>query len=190
MGGAEMRLIDEHFGTLRGAVRLGLSYAEVIGGIAATRHPVPSQVKRLVFVCHGNICRSAFAEAAARQAGFNAASFGLSTTSNKPAHPPITEMAREWGLDLHSHRTTAAEDFLPQPGDYLLAMEVRHLRRIAAQPRLADLPRGLLGTYAERPVPHLHDPYRLSDAYTRVCLARIERSVAGLCRAFSSARHS
>jgi protein-tyrosine phosphatase len=69
-------------------------------------------------------------------------------------------------------------------------MEVRHLRRIAAQPRFADLPRGLLGTYAEFPVPHLHDPYRLSDAYTRVCLARIEHSVAGLCRAFSGARHS
>lgn len=182
--------IDDRLGTPRGAIRLGLSYAEVAGGFAPILRPSRDAVRRLVFVCHGNICRSAYAEALAQRAGYAAASFGLSTSTGSPAHPPIAAVAAERGLDLSAHRTTRVEDFEPLPGDYLLAMEVRHLRKIAALPAIAQLPRGLLGGYAGLPLPHLHDPYKLGDGYLRVCLTRVEDAVERLCVSFPAARRA
>ena len=181
-------IVSTRFGTMRGAIRLGLAYAEVASRSAPLLHPSTADVRRLVFVCHGNICRSAFAEAVGRAAGYHSASFGLSTATGNPAHPPVAELALAYGIDLGGHRTTRVEDFGPMPGDYLLGMEVRHLRKLAANERIADLPRGLLGSYAPFPLPHLHDPYRLDPAYMEVCLARIAQAVKRLCDAFPGAR--
>ena len=175
------------FGSWRGALRLGLAYAEVASGQANVVTPDPAQVRRLVFVCHGNICRSAYAGGLARRAGMRVASFGLSTSKGKAAWPLVLERALARGLDLSDHRTTRIEDYVPQPGDYLLGMETRHLRKLAADSKTADLPRGLLGNYASPTVPHLHDPYELELAYMDVCLARIERSVSGLVKRYPAA---
>ena len=176
------------FGTWRGALRLGLAYAEVASGQANVVAPDPAQVRRLVFVCHGNICRSAYAGGLARRAGMRAASFGLSTSSGKAAWPLVLERSLARGFDLSDHRTNRIEDYVPQPGDYLLGMETRHLRKLTADPKTADLPRGLLGSYARPPVPHLHDPYQLDPVYIEVCLARIERAVAKLVKRYPAAK--
>lgn len=183
-------MIASYFGTTRGMVRLGLSYGEVVLGAAGLSKPDPADVRRLVFVCHGNICRSAFADAVARRAGLRAASFGLSTDAGKGAHPPAIEAARALGFDLRAHRTTRGGDFEPEAGDFLLAMETRQLRRFAADARFASLPRSLLGLYASPAVPHLHDPYELDPAYMLTCLKRIESAVANLAKAFPGARVS
>lgn len=178
------------FGTVRGAVRLGLSYAELVSGFAPTRAPAKGSVRRLVFVCHGNICRSAFAQAVARREGFRTAGFGLSTTTGQPAHPPVSAEAARRGLPLDDHRTTALGDFAFEPGDLLLVMEVRQLKRLRANPSLIRLPRNLLGRFARPPVPHLHDPYMIDPAYLPTCLDRIESAVVNLCRAYPTAKAS
>jgi protein-tyrosine phosphatase len=182
-----MHFIETRFGTLRGAVRLALSYGEVAVGQAGIVQSDPDSVRRLVFVCHGNICRSAFADVVAREAGMRVASFGLSTDAGKGAHPPAMAAAAELGFDLSAHRTMRAGDFVAEPGDFLLAMETRQLRRLAGDPRLADVPRSLLGLYAAPAVPHLHDPYELDPTYMMTCLKRIESAVANLRAAFPGA---
>ena len=179
--------MNDRYGTFRGLVRLRLAQVEVALGQGAIRAGVPAAVRRIVFVCHGNICRSAFAEVAARQAGINVGSFGLSAGSGRPAHEPAIEAAAAMGHDLTRHRATALQDYAPQDGDLLLAMETRQLRRIAADARLTDLPRSLLGLYTEPRVPHLHDPYGLSPAYMRTCLRRIESAIPVLKAAFPNA---
>jgi protein-tyrosine phosphatase len=185
-----MGLITTNFGTVRGLVRLGLSYGEVALGAAGVSRPDPAAVRRLVFVCHGNICRSAFADVVARAAGLRVASFGLSTDAGKGAHPPAIAAAAALGFDLTAHRTVRGADFEAEPGDYLLAMETRQLRRMARDARLATLPRGLLGLYTRPVVPHLHDPYEIDPAYMPVCLKRIESAVANLATTFPGARLS
>jgi protein-tyrosine phosphatase len=167
---------------------LGLSYGEVALGAAGISRPDPADVRRLVFVCHGNICRSAFADVVGRAAEFRVASFGLSTDAGKPAHPPAVATAKNLGFDLSAHRTTRIEDFEAKPGDLLLAMETRQLRRLAANQSLDGLPRALLGSYASPPVPHLHDPYELDPDYMLTCLRRIESAVTRLATAFPGAR--
>ena len=185
-----MGMISRNFGTMRGAVRLALSYAEVAQGAAGISRPDPGEVRRLVFICHGNICRSAFADVVGRAAGLRVASFGLSTDAGKLAHPPAVEAARALGFDLSAHRATRAGDFVPESGDFLLAMETRQLRRLARDPVFSAFPRSLLGLYAKPAFPHLHDPYELDPAYMPVCLRRIERAVAKLAVAFPGARLS
>ena len=77
---------------------------------------------------------------------------------------------------------------MPREGDLLLAMEVRQLDRLAADPRLAALPRSLLGLWATPRRPHLHDPYSLSDAYMRTCFELIDSAVVALDRAFPNTK--
>lgn len=183
-------LVTRNFGTTRGLVRLGLSYVEAVPLWSAAVKPVPSNVGRLVFVCHGNICRSAFAEGVARDLGLNTASFGLSTSAGKSAHGPAREAAAALGHPIEEHLTTRVQDFVPQPGDYLLGMEHRHLRKLAEFEDLAHLPRGLLGAYADPPMPHLHDPYLLDPAFMAVCLRRVEAAVQVLARRYPLAMPS
>ncbi len=180
-------MIDRMFGTIRGAVRLALCYFEVAFGLAKIIKPRPDDVRRLVFVCHGNICRSAFADVLATQAGLNSTSFGLSTSSGKAAYPRTLHIAADMGYTLGAHRTTKVVDYVPFEGDLLLAMETRHLRKLAADPRLSTMPRMLLGGFGSPPTPHLHDPYALSDAYMWTCLRRIERIIPVLKASFPNA---
>lgn len=173
-------MIARNFGTGRGLIRLALAHAQQLVGQAHRRPANAGEVRRLVFVCQGNICRSAFADRLAADLGLHATSFGLSTDAGKPAHPPAIEAARSMGVDLSEHRTTRVGQYQPRSGDLLLAMEVRQLARIARDPRLADLPRDLLGCYAMPPRPHLHDPFGLSDAYMLTCLSVIRSAVITL----------
>jgi len=179
--------LRSRFGTVRGVVRLALSYPQLVLLPTASRNPDRAEIRRLVFVCHGNICRSAYAEVVARSLRVDAASFGLSTYAGGPAHPPAMEAARMLGHDMSAHRTTRVEDFDPHPGDLLLAMEVRQLDRLAADPRLGRSSRSLLGLWAQPPMPHLHDPFGLDDAYMVTCLKRIGVAVARLKDAFPGA---
>ncbi|MCI4590852.1 phosphotyrosine protein phosphatase [Sphingobium sp. BYY-5] len=183
-------MIRRYFGTLRGLGRLALSYPQFFIGLSASRVPTPAQVKRLVFVCQGNICRSAFADVAAQRAGLRTTSFGLSTTTGRPAHPPAIAAAQMLGHDLLAHRAIDVADYMPEEGDLLLVMEVRQLHRLATDPQLARLPRMLLGRWTRPLLPHLHDPYGLDDRYMTQCLRRIERAIGRLVIAFPGARLS
>lgn len=183
-------MINARFGTFRGLVRLGLSYAQVALGQASVAAGDKREVKRLVFVCHGNICRSAFADVVAREAGLNVASIGLSTSADQRAHGPAIEAAARLGYDMTAHRTTRAEDFVPQSGDLLLGMEVRHIDKLKNLSGYADTPRTLLGLWARPVMPHLHDPYKLDPRYMDVCLERIERAVSALANSYPGARLS
>lgn len=182
-----MSLLTRTFGTHRGLARLLLAHAEQALGRDNSLPPFDAAgVRRLIFVCHGNICRSALAEAVARSEGCRTASFGLSTSSGLPAHPPATQAALALGFDLSAHRTTRVEDHVAQAGDLLLAMETRHLRRLAAIPALADTPRLLLGGAIA--FPHLHDPYRLDPDYMPVVLKRVVRAVRAQAATYPGAR--
>jgi protein-tyrosine phosphatase len=185
MGG----LIADRFGSTRGLVRLALSWPERLPGLSREKAP-RGDVRRLVFVCHGNICRSAYADVLARSLGAESASFGLSTTSGLGAHPPVAALAEAAGLSLADHRTTSLPQFHPREGDLLLAMEHRHLRRLAADPQLRELPRLLLGAFASPPLPHLHDPFEHEGVYMERCLARIDGAVRRLVARYPAARLS
>ncbi len=170
---------------MRGAVRLALGHLEVASGRDGQILPDPAAVKRLVFLCHGNICRSAVADVVARAEGMASASFGLSTSTGRVAHGPMVQAALAQGIGMADHRTTAVEDFEARPGDLLLAMETRHLRKLAAHPVLKNYPRILLGG---RSFPHLHDPFELDPAFMATTVRRIAAAVRALPARYPGAR--
>lgn len=50
-----MTLITSNFGTTRGLIRLLLSYGEVALGTAGIVTANQADIRRLIFVCHGNL---------------------------------------------------------------------------------------------------------------------------------------
>jgi protein-tyrosine phosphatase len=130
-----------------------------------------------VFVCKGNICRSAFAEAVARRAGLHAVSYGVATRGGDPAEPRAVSFAREYGIDLSPHITQRIDQYVPLAGDLVSAMEPDHLRRlgVAGGAQLT-----LLGLWGAIPSPSwLHrrggGSYGREAFLWRRCWAEIQR---------------
>jgi protein-tyrosine phosphatase len=173
-------VVASSHGTWRGAVRTWLGEAEyVTGRLSPWLAPQPQAVSRLVFVCLGNINRSAYAAALARRAGAHCVSFGLSTTTGVPATDLALRTAAQRGLDLSAHRATDMTAHAPLPGDLVLAMEVRHARRLQAA-GFAPPAVALLGHWGSPHRIHIHDPHTLSPAYFATCFTVLESAVGGL----------
>jgi protein-tyrosine phosphatase len=175
--------IKSEFGTYRGLVRTVLDTCLWYGGKYRQFGSVDwDRVRRIVFVCQGNICRSPFAEAVARNMFQNLpiGSAGLSTTSGAPAFALAQEAARRFTIDLSEHRTTAIQDFPLRDGDLIVAMEARHiapLRRLCAG---YEIQIALLGLWCRPRLALLYDPHCLSNEYFITCFDRIHRAVVRL----------
>lgn len=181
--------IDRRFGTWRGLLRLLLADAELASGrLRAFRLRDPGQVRRVVYVCLGNICRSAYGDKLAREFGLEVASLGLSTSSGAASPAEAVEAARRQGVDLDAHRALDWSDFKVRPGDLFLVMEVRQAhelrRRLGARD---DVQVCLLGMWCTPPMPHLHDPFSLSADYFDTCFKRVRQATVRLNQVLSEA---
>lgn len=176
-------LIAGNFGTHRGLLRLLLGEAEYLAGrLDGFLRPDLRQTRRLVCVCLGNINRSPFAATVARSEGLQAISIGLSTFTGAPAFATAVSVARRFDIDLSAHRATDFLDYEHADGDLLVAMEIRHVRRLLelGVPRSAI---ALLGHWATPHRIHIHDPHNLSDAYFCTCFTVIQSAVRELALA-------
>lgn len=96
-------------------------------------------LKRILFVCSGNTCRSPLAEAIARavlpgRTGFDVdvASAGTSALDGSPASGFSLEVAHEHGLDLSLHRARALDRAMVRNADLIVTMGVRHRDMVGA----------------------------------------------------------
>ena len=139
------------------------------------------RVRRIVFVCHGNISRSPFAEALARRRGLNAISAGIEASRGAPAAPQAIVTAADFAIDLTTHRSRPTEDIEFAPGDLVVGFEPLHLERLGAT-RGNQLPdqTSLLGAWLRPPNLYIHDPYGASADYFHLCFSRIDFAVARL----------
>ena len=176
--------IRRKFGTFRGLVRLSLAYLEFAAGRLAPFGPHRrGPVQRLVFVCQGNICRSAYGATLATELGLPTASLGLETTTGAPSPPEAVASGRRQGVELADHRAIDWTDFGIQPGDLFLVMEIRQAHEVRRRiGNRTDVLISLLGMWCSPAVPHLHDPFTLSDAYFDTCFIRIREAVENINR--------
>lgn len=181
------RLVETNYGTFRGFVRLALGQIDfAVGRLDKHLHPQASQTERLVFVCLGNINRSAFGEWVARKHGATVCSIGLSTTTGAPAFPSAVKTATQFGIDLSSHAATDLKDYEYRPGDLLLVMEIRHAKKLIAH-GIPEAAIAFLGNWAAPHRIHLHDPHTLSDVYFQTCFTLINSAVQNLVAELRSA---
>ncbi|MDT8281491.1 MAG: phosphotyrosine protein phosphatase [Gammaproteobacteria bacterium] len=171
------RWIARHFGSRRGFVRTywyRLLY--YLGTYRKYKDIDWQSVERLVFVCKGNICRSAYAEVVARSLGIDAISCGLDTIENAQANESAIRAAKIRGFNLDEHRTRPVMYLVFKKTDLLIAMEswqceflTLHLRRKHQCT--------LLGLWGAAISPHIQDPYGSSSEYFEKCFSYIEKSV-------------
>jgi protein-tyrosine phosphatase len=142
-----------------------------------------TRVRRIVFVCQGNVCRSPFAHYCySRLAGpLPVASLGLSTSTGRPADPTAIEVARRFDIDLSSHVAIDLADFEIADGDLLFVMEDRHIGALAPAIAGCDVQVALLGLWHRPRFALLYDPHSLIPDYFFSCFRRIELAVARLC---------
>lgn len=93
----------------------------------------------MLFVCTGNTCRSAIAEAVARKVTIERGltdleilSAGTSAWDTAPASDGALLVGMERGLDLGAHRAQTLTKELVRDADLILAMGPHHLERIEA----------------------------------------------------------
>jgi protein-tyrosine phosphatase len=171
--------VQARFGTARGLARLWLAQAARATGRLRQFECIDwSRVSRLVFVCRGNICRSAYAEKKTTSLGYPAASFGLSADSGLPADEQAQAAAIRRGVQLQGHRSCGADDFELRQGDLLAAMEVRQLDEIMERfGNDSHFQLTLTGLWSHPRRPHLHDPLNLCPAYFETCFGIIDSAI-------------
>ena len=143
-------------------------------------------MKRILFVCTGNICRSSMAEGLLRDAAegdrelsgkVSAASAGVSAFDGDPASEnSILVMKDSWKIDLTSHRSKRITPEDVEAADLILAMTRRHRDTILARFPWAEGKVYTLKEYVDAGAGearnktsgtdyNMDDPYDISDPY-------------------------
>ena len=155
---------------LRHLYALALMRCGLLGSWAGPAPPQPNG--RLIFVCKGNIIRSAYAAARARQLGFaSVASAGIQACSGKPADATAVHAAALRGVDLARHRARSVDELQPRAADRLFAFELWQARWLS---RNSPAPVFLLGAWARPAKPHIADPYQRPGEYFSACFTTVD----------------
>lgn len=155
------------------------------GGYRGLRSIDFSRVSRVVFICKGNICRSAYAEAWAKRLDISAVSCGFDAAPGAPANERVARFAQLREVSLAGHHSQRFSEQHFRDSDLLVGMEPQHIDKIVSQPCGAQVT--LLGLWSMPARPYLHDPYSASDEYMKLCMAIIENGVEVLAHRLRNA---
>jgi protein-tyrosine-phosphatase len=91
------------------------------------------EARHLLFICYGNINRSAVAQVIAEAhlpKTVTVQSAGFHPEAGRPADPTMVAIARERGYDLSSVRSRVLDETMLNQADVVFVMEIEHLQRI------------------------------------------------------------
>ena len=159
---------------------------------------LPRPITSVLFVCHGNIMRSAAAAeflrsefAAVGITDVTVASAGTHARDGKPADPRAQEAARTLGISLQQHGATRITMRHVSDFDVIVAMdELNYANVVTAFPNSRGKLLLLGGVNATgRYRPHeIADPYLAANAEVADTIAMIRRYVAALAQAIVNQR--
>jgi protein-tyrosine phosphatase len=149
-------------------------------------------VKRILFVCSGNLCRSFMAERTfrkfSRQANLQhvqAHSAGLLDLGGAGADPHAAAILREKGIDGSRHRSRTLSAEMVAGADLVLVMEEAQLDEVLRRHPTGEGKVRLLKSFSTQDGGaglDIQDPYGLSPYHYRTCFAEIYFSLEGLLR--------
>jgi protein-tyrosine phosphatase len=125
------------------------------------------RVNRLVFICSGNICRSAFADYYARSMGLSSVSYGLHCRGGDPADPRAIDFAKRQGIDMTGHITQNIKQYQPDAGDLVIGMEPSHMFEL--KPYINIQQATIAPLWHDKPSAYLHDPFSSNPVFFDKC---------------------
>jgi protein-tyrosine-phosphatase len=142
----------------------------------------------IVFVCHGNILRSAFAAALLirklqADQKLVVSSAGLHAQVAQPADPRGVDAARFFDVDLRPHRAAPLTAELVRAADMLIVMDFANEAECTAWFPEAATKLRLLGSFDSLPgrrSVEIQDPYTLDGVGVRRCYDEVARCIDGL----------
>ena len=136
----------------------------------------------LLFVCHGNICRSPVAAKVAERelSAAHVRSAGLHRLEHRasPQHVRRAALAAGVSLEVHRSRRMTAAD--AEQAGLILCMDTENLDMFRREFPDAYERATLLGLFADPPCLDIPDPLNASDAVTGDVIELISRAVLGL----------
>lgn len=134
------------------------------------------RVERVVFICKGNICRSAFAEIVAQMLDIDTISCGIETDDGMQANEKAMSIAADKGFNMAEHRTRKISSIEIQKTDLMVAMEpyqIKYLEKLIGDGYAYTL----MGLWGRPSIPYIHDPFGAPGPYFDNCFAYIESCV-------------
>jgi protein-tyrosine phosphatase len=139
-----------------------------------------SRVRRLVFICKGNICRSPYAEVRARMLGAQTVSGGLEAAGDKPANDTAIHVSRGRGVDLTKHVSQNVSSMKFDTSDLIVVMEPSHLRGAAELATRSGAQHTLAGLWCSSPRVAIEDPYGRSASQFSDCFTQLDAAIENL----------
>lgn len=146
-------------------------------------------MKKILFICTGNTCRSAFAASYLRKLCENRKiseieiySAGTNTLNGMPASENAILAAKEFAVDLSSHRSTILSADLVDSADLVICMTKSHLftaLRISQKQKNCDKLK-LLSEFSNNDFPDISDPFGGNLEIYRKCFLQISEAVDNL----------
>lgn len=178
--------VRRYFCSNRGLLRAVVWHAVAIsGGLSGYRNVSLEGVERLVFVCHGNLYRSALAEQVARSFCVACVSCGVQTRAGSPAEDRGIIAADRLGFSLREHRSVPIRDVVSKESDLVLLFDPSHaplVRSFFGE----GIQIAYVGRWIPRWGPYIADPFCGSDEYLDFCFGLIFSGVRNLCLALKN----
>lgn len=160
----------------RGVKRALLNIGQSILYIVFRGQPEKRDVRHIVFVCKGNICRSAFAEyylrAQISKRTIKIESCGLDVDQGTASPAEAVMVGREFGVALDTHQAKGLKACSMQTADLIVPMEyIQYKRLLSMYPERKGRIR-LLSEFSPWPkkiLCNIDDPFELGEGEFRRC---------------------
>ena len=167
-----------------------LRLLDLVGIRTANQRMAAPSARSFLFVCSGNMMRSAMAEFAMRQLLRDAdledqvriVSAGLHASPGGGAHPWAHQVSAEVGISLADHRAKLVTREMVEQADGIFAMDFQNKAELLALYPEAREKILMLSAYAEGPAQYreIEDPYFGDLETTRLCRQQLHTCVRNL----------
>lgn len=144
-----------------------------------------ADASNILFLCYGNINRSAIAHVLADEmigtAGPTFRSAGFHLEENRPSDPRMVAIASDHGISMNSFRSTTLTQELADWADLIFVMEAAHVTRLEEFSNQVAEKAYLLGGLAigEEAV-EIADPYNQSEQVYRSTYQQVNQCISGM----------
>jgi protein-tyrosine-phosphatase len=186
----QQRGVVRRLGPGAGRIYAALRLRDVLGVRRAHQRRAPASSRSFVFVCFGNIMRSAMAELLMRKAANEAGleeqirivSAGLHASPGREAHPWVQEASAELGISVAAHRSKLLTPEMVEQADCVFAMDFQNLAELLTLYPQAREKMYMLSAYAEGPWQYreIPDPYLGDLAATQYCGRQLRTCIHNL----------